>query len=269
MENLTRPFDVEIYNKIHYIHIQLKKAKCEEDNKSIFEDTIGFGQSFTKCLILLCNKCGHCLSSLNPDEDFMLNNSFEKAYSFYFDYTPNIEVVFNDQIIKYYVKLSPMCRCLTKEMIKDFNAKVDRSSTKSKLEFLFNNIDYYQYQLIQTKKILDIFRKTKVLELLFNHYIFYRDIFLILGALLNILLFASLYRTNDDEGEVTEYSEDFHFDYGFLYKSENISITRNIFRYFTLIEFLLSIIILINYIFIRIPNLMYYKIDDSVLFQFE
>ena len=265
MENLTRPFDTETYNKICYIHNQLKKAKCEEDNKSIFEDAKGFGQSFAKCLILLCNKCGHCLSTLNPEEDFLLTNSFEKAYSFYFDYTPNIEVVFNDQIIKYYVKLSPMCRCLTKEMIKDFNAEADRSSTKSKLEYLFNNIDYYQYQLTETKKILDIFRKTKILELLFNHYIFYRDVFLILGALLNILLFASLYRTNDDKEEVKEYSKDFHFDYGFLYKSKNITITRNIFRYFSIFELLLAIIILINYIFIRIPNLMYYQIDDSVL----
>ena len=81
-----------------------------------------------------------------------------------------------------------------------------------------------------------------------------------IGVLLNILLFASLFRTNEN---VVKYSEDFHFDYGFLYKHKNINITRNIFFGATLFECIISVLILITYITHRLPNYLYYEIPES------
>jgi hypothetical protein len=133
-------------------------------------------------------------------------------------------------------------------MKEEFYSKLVGSSTSAKIEAIFKNVEYYHYQFVHAKKRLDLFRKMPLLDLLFNHYKFYEDVFMIIGILLNILLFASLYRTNDDYEVVEEYSEDFEYDYGFLYKRENINITRNIFFYTTLVESIFAVIILLTYI---------------------
>ena len=169
------------------------------------------------------------------------------------------------QIMKYYVKLSPICKCLTEEMKEDFHSKADRSSTKAKIEYLFGNVDYYHFILVHAKKRLDLFRTIPILDLFFNHYKFYRDVFMIIGALQNVLLFCSLYRTNDDYMEVTEYSPDFEYDYGFLYKHKNITITRNIFFATTLIQSILACLILLTYIFTNIPRLSFFEIPENEL----
>ena len=124
--------------------------------------------------------------------DFYLQDSFKWAYSFYFDYTPNLEIVNEGRTIKYYVKLSPICKCLTEEMKEDFYSKLVGASTNAKIEELFKNVDYYHYQFILSKRRLDLFRKMPLLDLLLNHYKFYEDVFMIIGALLNILLFANI-----------------------------------------------------------------------------
>ena len=69
--------------------------------------------------------------------------------------------------------------------------------------------------MVHAKRRIDLFRQMPLLDLMFNHYCFYRDIFMIIGVLLNILLFASLYRTNDDYYKVEKYSKDFNYDYGY------------------------------------------------------
>lgn len=259
LEHLTRPVDNDIYDKIIEIRKQLKKNKCEEVKKSIFDIFVNFKEYF-KC-IGRCFIIGNCSKRVLQDEDFKLYNGFIRSYSFFFDYTPDIEINFNNKIIKYYVKLSPICKCLTDEMKEEFHSNLDRSSTRSKLESLFDNIESFQYQLNNTKKRLDIFQKWPILDLFLNQYKFYRDLFLIITAFLNILLFASFYRTTDDNSSepILEYSEDFEYDYGFLYKKDNIKITNNIFLYMSLIQMIISFLILIDYIIIRIPNFTYYK----------
>ena len=259
---LTRPFDSDILNKISALNKELKKKKYHRKPSSIFDSTKAYGNSVYRCFRELCIKCGNCLTK-NSHEDFYLYKSFYCAYSFYFEYTPNIEILINGVINKFFVKLSPICKCLTEEMKEEFYSKLVGSSTNAKIETLFKNVDYYHYQFIHSKRRLDLFRKMPLLDLFFNHYKFYEDVFMIIGILLNILLFASLYRTNDDYEVVEEYSEDFEYDYGFLYKRENINITRNIFFYTTLVESIFAVIILLTYILIRLPNYLYYEISES------
>ena len=263
-DNLTLITDDQILKTIKELNKELKEKKYYVKKKSIFDSVTSFGRSVYRCFKALCIKCGNCLT-VNIPEDFYLANSFYYAYSFYYDYTPNIEVMAGGQIMKYYVKLSPICKCLTEEMKEDFHSKADRSSTKAKIEYLFGNVDYYHFILVHAKKRLDLFRTIPILDLFFNHYKFYRDVFMIIGALQNVLLFCSLYRTNDDYMEVTEYSPDFEYDYGFLYKHKNITITRNIFFATTLIQCILACLILLTYIFTNIPRLSFFEIPENEL----
>ena len=69
----------------------------------------------------------------------------------------------------------------TEEMKEDFHAKVDRASTKTKIEYLLTKVDYYHYILVHAKKRLELFRNLPLLDLLINHYKFYRDVFMIIG----------------------------------------------------------------------------------------
>ena len=262
IENLTWIMDFQLLNKISLINKELKEKKYHVKNPSIFDSVISFGRSVYRCFRALCIKCGNCLTE-NKHEDFFLNNSFYCAYSFFYDYTPNIEIISGDHIMKYFVKLSPICKCLTEEMKEDFQAKVDRSSPKAKIEFLFKNVDYYHYILVHAKKRLDLFQTLPLLDLFFNHYKFYRDVFMIIGALQNVLIFCSLYRTNDDYMEVTQYSPDFEYDYGFLYKHKNITITRNVFFVTTLIQCILAFLIFLTYIFISFPRLLFFEISED------
>ena len=263
LDNLTRPNDIEIYNEIMNIKNQLKKDKCKEIEKNILDDAV----KFFKCFGKIFKKLISCNSGINNNEDFDLPNSFALAYKFYFEYTPEIEIVYKGTIIKYYVKLSPICKCLTREMKEEFNKNLDRTSTKTKIESLFNSVEFFQYQLNDGKNRMDMFQKHPFLDLLFNQYNFYMDIFYIFSIILNLLIFCSYYRTNDDTQKVEKYSEDFDFKFGFFYKKYNIKVTEKIILYLLIIETVFGSLILVNYFIIRIPYLTFYK--NSIFYEKE
>ena len=150
-------------------------------------------------------------------------------------------------------------------MKEEFNKNLDRTSTKTKIESLFNNVEYFQYQLNNVKTRMDLFQKNPIFDLIFNQYNFFMDIFYIISILLNLLIFCSYYRTNDDTEKVKEFSEAFEFRYGFLYRKQNINITEEIIFHLILIENIFGFLILINYFIIRIPFLTFYK--NSVFYE--
>ena len=255
IENLERPSDLDIFNEITEIKDQLRKDKCKIMEKRAVDDT----NNFFICLGKIFKNLFSCDSIKNKNEDFFLPKSFSSAYKFYFDYTPEIEIIFKGQIIKYYVKLSPICKCLTRVMKEEFNQNADRTSTKTKLESLFNNVEYFQYQLNDRKSRMDKYQKYPVLDLLFNQYNFYMDVFFIISILINLLIFCSYYRTDDDVRKVDKYSENFEYRYGFLYNKNNIDITEAIIKYSIWIETIFGGLILINYFMLRIPYFTFYK----------
>ena len=255
LEKITKPNDISTYKIIKNIRNELKIEKCKDVEKNIFEPT----KKFFKCFIKIFKNLFSCNSGKNIGEDFFIPNAFAQAYKLYFEYTPEIEIIYNGQIIKYFIKLSPISKCLTGEMKEDFNKNLDRSSTKTKIESLFNNVEYLQHQLNNVKNRMDLFHKYPAMDLWFNQYNFFMDVFYIIAILVNLLIFCSYYRTNDDTEKVKEYSEDFEFRYGFLYRKNNINITEEIIFYLILIETIFGALILINYAIIRIPYLTFYK----------
>ena len=255
LENLTRLIDLHNYNTILDLKKRLQKKRYDEKSNKIFENLIGFVNNlriFYKLIISKPNK---------DDKDFQLRNSFNLAYSFYFDYTPNIEILHDGKIYKYYIRLSPICKCLTREMKDKFYSRLDRSSSKTKTTNLFKKVEFFRYQLIMNKKILDAFNKAPILNLFFNQYKFYRDIFLIIAIIINLLIFVSFHRITE-EGE-----KPMKFGYDFLYKKGNgdnkNNKTRITFLVFTIIEMIFSILILINYLIFRVSYFLYFKTDKE------
>ena len=120
--------------------------KTEIVKESIFENFFCFCKSLYRVLlqIFICFKYCKCGEMRNKEEDFEMKDNFKLAYELFFNYTPKIEVMFNDQIIGYYVKLFPKCKYLTSEMKEEFQSNLDRTNTKSKLECLFKNVEYYK-----------------------------------------------------------------------------------------------------------------------------
>ena len=258
LENLSKPIDIDTYNLINKVKDILKIINCKENKDNIFSNIIDFCISIKRCFqsIYDCNK----REKIN--EDFYMKNSFALSYKFFFEYTQNIEIIFNKEIIKYYVKLSPICKCLTKEIKEEFQSRVDRSSTKSKIECLFENIDFFEYQLAKTKIRLDIYKNHPILDLLFNQYNFYRDIFLILNALINILIFASYFQyiKEDAEGNIIEAK----YRFGLFYEEKYIVRTENALHFSTMAEMIISFLVFINYIIVHIPVLTFYKDNNEM-----
>ena len=254
LEKITRHIDLNIYNKIIDLKKRLQKKKCNDKSNRIFGELIDFCKNLSVCYKLIIRK----KNKMNKDEDFYLPNSFTHAYSFYFEYTPNIEIVHNGRIYKYFIRLSPICKCLTREMKDQFHSHLDRSSSKTKTEYLFKNVEFYRYQLIMNKKIFDAFNKAPILNLFFNHYKFYRDIFLIIAIVINLLIFVSFHRIT------AEKEKPMLFDYDFLYnKKKGVNKTRIAFVVFTIIEMVLSILILINYLIFRVSYFLYFKEEND------
>ena len=118
---------------------------------------IGYYDNLKKCFKKMF-RCGKISENRNVLPDF------EKAFAFYFNRTPHIEVLYKGKIIKYYLKLSPICNCLTREMKDEFHHNIDTSSAKTKTSDLFNQVEFFRFQLIINKKILDIFSKAPILH---------------------------------------------------------------------------------------------------------
>ena len=267
LEKLTRPSDMDAYEKIKELKKNLEKEKCTIVSKGHFHSFIksitDYYDNLKKCFKMLLGTCGNCFISKENDIDFHLDSCIDKSFSFYFKNTPHIEICFNGKIEKYYIKLSPICKCLTREMKDEFHVNIDRSSAKTKISNLFDQVKFFKEQLTTNKKILDTFSKAPILNLIFNHYMFYRNLFLIIAVLINLLIFMSFYRTTDDEREVTKDDYDLHFDYGFLYEKRNIPATKRAFMALTIIELVLATLILLNYFILRFSYFLYYKKDKN------
>ena len=190
LENLTRPMDINSHNAIMEIKQKLENKKCKIEQKSHFESfvksMVDYYDNLKKCFKKILGTCGKCFEENNDENDFPLPSSLSHAFSFFFENTPHIEILNNGKIIKYYIKLSPICKCLTEEMKEEFHDSIDRASAKTKTAELFSNVEFFRAQLIMNKKILDAFNKAPILNLFFNHYLFYRNKYIVSFEIWNI-----------------------------------------------------------------------------------
>jgi hypothetical protein len=206
-------------------------------------------------LYLFCCICIRKKKPRNEDEYELTayekeKQFFKKCYEFYFKYTPNIEIIFCNQIISYYIKLYPMCQYLSPEMKEEFQNNVDRTNTKSKLSYLFKNLYYYKEALEHTQKLEEFFKKARIIDLFLNQYLFFKDFSFIITVMINLLIISSYFKTDNNNQS---------FDYSFLYVNESgrIKVTNDIMYVLTLIQFVLSVLIFINYLVKNMPKYTY------------
>ena len=167
------------------------------------------------------------------------NITFEESYQYFFIYTPKLEVVFCNQLISYYVKLSPMCHYISSEIKDSFEENVDRTSTKSKLNYLFAKVLYYLEALEYAKKRKDFYKKIPLLQIFFDQYYFWKDTCLITTLFINIIILLSYYQI-DSPSDKIGYSLMFNENYSYY--------TILLFKYLSIFHLTTSFIALITYL---------------------
>ena len=131
-------------------------------------------------------------SKFNPDNES--SQDLKEAMEFFKSKIRSIEVVFKGKILKMYFWLPPVCEYLTEEAKKRFHKKADRSSEKSKIEYLVSNF----------KIFLDDMQHEESLSSLLGYRIIspkialFKVILFLLTLYLNFLLLMSY---NDYSGE--------------------------------------------------------------------
>ena len=180
--------------------------------------------------ILIIDLICHCVREKVVNLENVVTG--EDAYEFYYKFTPSIEIVFKENIIKYYFKLYPMSQYLNDEMKEYFQENIDRTNTKSKLSYLFKSYYYIKEALEYRMWLEEFFKKYPILDIFFNEYIFFKDISYFLSYLINIIIIASYYRTSGQ-------SQPQEFSYSLFYipNYKNSILYSNIRNYCTSLHF--------------------------------
>lgn len=263
-ENLTRPTNYTCYNMMTKFKKALTKKKTEITESSIFDNCINFCKSFARIFLqfFVCFKYCKCSEERDTEFDFYMEDNFKLAYQFYFDYTPNIEVMFNGQIIGYYVKLFPKCKYLTSDMKEEFQSNLDRTNTKSKLECLFKNVEYYKYSLEHSQKLYEMYKKFAITDILFNQYLFYKDLCLLISIAINFLIVSSYCKVGADDINDEDLGN-YDYGYAFLYQNSKQDATNKALKILSCLQLVFTILIFINYMIKNLPKYTFKKKDSS------
>lgn len=136
--------DAEIKRAITSEFPQLANQKVNI-NSGILNNLGNLGKGIFKAGYTAVKMIGRVFpASINQEQ--LLNN----AILFFQQNTGNIEIIFKNTIYKTYFWLPPVCKYLTVEAKTEFHRRVDRSSEKSKIEYLVSNsyllIEDMQYE---------------------------------------------------------------------------------------------------------------------------
>ena len=132
-----------------------------------------------------------------------------------------------------------MCQYLSEEMKIEFLDNANISNTKSKLNYLFGMVHYYKEALEYSKKREDLFKKFLILKLIFDQYMFWKDLSFMITIVFNILIIMSHKKINPPSNEVR---------LALFHKDENEDFTKFLFICLSTTQLVLFILILINYV---------------------
>lgn len=103
----------------------------------------------------------------------------------------HIEIIRNNNIYKVYFPLLPITRFLPKSLKNDFHERVNRDSTKSKINDLMREKDSFIRTMIHEEKLNKIFNKNKYIAIIFNHEKLWKDLAFITNLVINGIIIAS------------------------------------------------------------------------------
>ncbi|CAD8132784.1 unnamed protein product [Paramecium pentaurelia] len=145
----------------------------------------------------------------------------KRAFDFFYKNSASIEVVRNNEIEIVYFILLPYTNNLPKEQKVEFHENVDRSSTKSKVQFLVQESERLIEICEHEEQLRRIFQRQKFLALFANYVKLWKDLAFLFTLLLNLFIIGS-FAKNDSGNRLTDFR---------LFRDEKYSPqqTRNIF----------------------------------------
>ncbi|CAG9323264.1 unnamed protein product [Blepharisma stoltei] len=115
----------------------------------------------------------------------------EAAYKFFDGNTTHIEIVFNEEIIKYYFTKPPIALGYTNELKEEFSADADRTSTQTKLTYLTNQSDRTIEQLQHEHFLQKLYNRNKFTALFVSNVYLYRELSFMITLVLNFFIISS------------------------------------------------------------------------------
>ncbi|CAD8059333.1 unnamed protein product [Paramecium primaurelia] len=145
----------------------------------------------------------------------------KKAFDFFYKNSASIEVVRNNELEIVYFILLPYTHNLPKEQKVEFHENVDRSSTKSKVQFLVQESERLIEICEHEEQLRRIFQRQKFLALFANYVKLWKDLAFLFTLLLNLFIIGS-FAVNESGNRITDFR---------LFRDEQYSPqqTRNIF----------------------------------------
>ena len=177
----------------------------------------------------------------------------QKAFNFFQKNSGSVEVVFNQgTLCKVYFWLPPEAHCLTKEMKESFNLAVDRSSNKSKLQYLQENSEELIEEMQHEAKLSKFLRNYKLLSLITLRIELWKNLSFVLTLVLNFLIVSS-YSTYSTH-RLTEPSL-FYYESQSNQPGLSVSETKNLFRALGILQCVCAGLILSFYVMKKGPVL--------------
>ena len=123
-----------------------------------------------------------------------------EAYDFFQKNTGNIEVVFNDQVVRLYFWIRPEAHHITEEQKSHFHLYVDRTSAKAKVQYLLYKANNIIEEMTHEFKLAKLFKKSKFLALIASNVFIWKELAFSMTLVLNFIIISSYGNQPDRPG---------------------------------------------------------------------
>lgn len=148
--------------------------------------------------IIKVNKSNKVSPEVKEGEENGEKKQFEAAAAYFEEHTGNIDIVLPSNILcKIYFWLDPQCDRLSEEMKFDFHFNADRSSEKSKLEYMLSRVDDIKDHIEHEYKLSNLVSNNRIGELVSNILIW--KILAFLSAIIIFALTLIYYEPEDSQ----------------------------------------------------------------------
>lgn len=111
--------------------------------------------------------------------------------TFFKKYIAHIEIVRDNKLYRVFFPLLPTTKFLPKSLKQDFHEKVNRDSTKTKINDLMQEKDLFIRTMIHEEKLNKLFNKNKLIDVIFNHEKLWKDLAFITNLTINFIIIVS------------------------------------------------------------------------------
>lgn len=196
----------------------------------------------------------------------------EKALNFFDQHSGRIEIALEDgRIISIYFALQPESLYLTDEIKANFHNRVDRSSEKSKLQYLQMEIPDLKLEIRNVQRLEQFFRKNPFAFLITSNVRLLYNLGFFLTLWLNIMLILSYH--NPYSGFKPQFCLKTNI-IGYCMQSMSANATSTLFQLIGLLHLVCSIIVLILQILKSYPKLytnnmkLFYNEENKKIYRF-